>query len=110
MWSRMGFGSFESCLVGGSGAAWRRLGLWRARRFGSGAGFGFRRLIGFGSTQSWSVARQATIQTHQQRPNKALHPTVYSPAVRASLWRFRQRVSLVVSPQRAAWLRAPKTK
>jgi len=35
--------------------------------------------------------------------NKALHPTAYSFA-RSSL-RFRRRVSLVVKPPRAAWLR-----
>ncbi len=44
----------------------------------------------------------ATTATHQQRANKALHPTAYSfvPFARASLrsLRFRRRVSLVVRP------------
>jgi hypothetical protein len=46
----------------------------------------------------WSKASvpsvSAAIQIHQQRHNKALHPTAYS-SVRSSL-RFRRRVSLVV--------------
>src|SRR5712692_10942482 len=33
--------------------------------------------------------------THQPQPNKALHPTAYSYARRASSLRFRRRVSLV---------------
>jgi len=93
------FGSFGSCLVAGSGAVWWRLGLWWARLCGSGVGFGFLRLIvagsgaGFGlwvpilsgSGQSWLVARQAAVPTHQQRPNKALHPTAYSFGFRSCL-------------------------
>ena len=38
----------------------------------------------------------------QHRHNKALHPTAYSFARRASSLRFQRRVSLVVRAQRAA--------
>jgi len=104
----IGFGLVQVCCVGGCGAVRLRLGFSRAQLCGSGAGFGFRRLICFGSAQSRSVARQAAVQTHQQRPNKALHPTAYSSARygRSSLrsLRFRRRVSLVVLSLRAAWL------
>jgi HKD family nuclease len=43
-------------------------------------------------------------KTHQQPPNKTLHPTAYSFARRSSSLRFRRRVSLVVGLVRAAWL------
>ncbi len=58
-----------------------------------------RRLVASGAAFGRRVA-----QFRPMLPNKALHPTAYSPAVRASLWRFRQRVSLVVRPVRAAFL------
>jgi hypothetical protein len=58
----------------------------------------------------WSKSLVAEVsvaaETHQQRANKALHPTAYSsvPFARASLrsLRFRRRVSLVVISLRAA--------
>ena len=45
------------------------------------------------------------IQTVQHRPNKALHPTAYSLPSLVPRFGFRRRVSLVVVPSRAAWLR-----
>jgi hypothetical protein len=56
----------------------RRFGFLVARRFGSSAGFGLLRLIGFGSGAAFRLARQAAGKTSQQQHNKALHPTAYS--------------------------------
>ena len=48
-------------------------------------------VLGFGCRHSSALlkvgcmARQAAIQTSEQRPNKALHPTAYSPLVPRSL-------------------------
>jgi len=47
----------------------------------------------------------AATRSHQQRANKALHPTAYSPAFRSQArftTGFRRRVSLVVVLRRAA--------
>jgi hypothetical protein len=76
----------------------QRFGFWFVRLCGSGAAFGFRRLMRSGSSQSPLAARQSAGKTFQQQHNKALHPTAYS-SVRSSL-RFRRRVSLVVVPVR----------
>jgi len=51
----------------------------------------------------WRSVWVSAGETKQQQHNKALHPTAYS-SVRSSLL-FRRRVSLVVVPVRAVWLR-----